>query len=66
MPPVPVRPPVPAMGASMGTPASEQSPVPATHLSFEQQPPVQVLPAQHMSPGVPHLAQTAFVPVLHA
>jgi hypothetical protein len=48
-------------------PLAGQVPVTATHLPPEQQPPVQVLPAQQMSPRFPHLAHTpSLVVVVHA
>jgi hypothetical protein len=41
--------------------------VSATHLPPEQQPLVQMSPAQHVSPKLPHLAQRPSVPeLLHA
>jgi hypothetical protein len=66
-PPVPVVPPLPPIGASVGTPAScgllGQALPPVRHLPLTQQPSLHVLPAQQMSPRLPHLAQTLSVPL---
>jgi len=67
-PPEPTFPPEPVTGASGWMLASGvsvgQLPVLARHLPPEQQPSVQVFPAQQVSPRLPHLAHTPSAPVL--
>jgi hypothetical protein len=67
-PPLPTLPPVPVMGASGGVAASggvvRQAPVLARQRPPEQQPSLHVLPAQHTSPRLPHLAHMPSAAVL--
>jgi hypothetical protein len=61
-PPEPIPPPEPARGASgwilASGGAAVQAPGLAMHRPAEQQPSLQVFPAQQVSPRLPHLAQT--------
>jgi hypothetical protein len=53
------------MGTSLGgVPASSGAQLPLKHLPPEQQPSLQVLPAQQMSPRVPQRAHTPSLPAL--